>query len=50
MSYSQFENLEQAIDAFELTVMESVFFSAIAAVIPSEMLVTFLRRSVPIVN
>ena len=50
MSYSQFENLEQAIDAFELTVVESVFLPAMAAVFPSEMLLTFLHRSVPIVS
>ncbi len=50
MSYRQFKNLEQTIEAFELTVVESVFFPAIAAVVPSDMLVTFLGRSVPIVS
>jgi hypothetical protein len=50
MSYSQFEDLEQAIEAFDLTVVESVFFPVLASVVPSDMLLTFLHRSVPIVS
>jgi hypothetical protein len=37
MSYRQFKHLEQSIEAFELTVVESVFFPVRSAVVPSEM-------------
>jgi hypothetical protein len=50
MSYSQFESLEQAIDAFDLTIVEAPFFPELPPIAPSEMLNTFLKRSIPIVS
>jgi hypothetical protein len=50
MSYSQFESLEQAIDAFNLTLVESSFFPQLNPTSPSTILTTFLKRSVPIVS
>jgi hypothetical protein len=51
MSYSQFETLEQSIDAFSLTIVEASFFpDDLQPIVPSDMLVTFLHRSIPIVS
>ncbi|NJK74741.1 MAG: hypothetical protein HC786_18785 [Richelia sp. CSU_2_1] len=50
MSYSQFETLEQAIDSFNLTVVEGLFFPELAAIDPSDILTIFLQRSLPIVS
>jgi hypothetical protein len=50
MSYSQFETLEQAIDSFNLTVVETSFFPELAAISPSDILTIFLQRSLPIVS
>jgi hypothetical protein len=50
MSYSQFETLEQAIDTFSLTVIEANFFPPLTTIEPSELLTTFLKRSIPIVS
>lgn len=51
MSYSQFETLEQSIDAFNLSILEACFFPAdLRPVTPSVMLTTFLKRSIPIVS
>ncbi len=50
MFYSQFETLEQAIDSFNLTVVEASFFPRLTAIAPSPVLTTFLQRSLPIVS
>jgi hypothetical protein len=50
MSYSQFESLEQAVDAFNLTIVEALFIPQLAPIQASEVLMTFLRRSIPIVS
>lgn len=51
MSYSQFETLEQSIDAFNLSILEACFFPAdLRPLTPSVMLTTFLKRSIPIVS
>lgn len=51
MSYSQFETLEQSIDAFNLNILEACFFPAdLRPLTPSVMLTTFLKRSIPIVS
>jgi hypothetical protein len=51
MTYDQFETIEQSIDAFKLTIVESSFFPAeLQPIVPSDMLVTFLQRSIPIVS
>jgi hypothetical protein len=50
MSYSQFESLEQAVDAFNLTIVESPFIPPLEPIQPSTMLMTFLKRSIPIVS
>jgi hypothetical protein len=50
MSYSQFETLEQAIDAFSLTLVEASFFPELAAIAPSNLLTEFLKRSLPVVS
>ena len=49
MSYSQFETLEQTLDAFDLTPIEAQFFPYLSPIAPSDLLTTFLKRSVPIV-
>ena len=50
MSYSQFETLEQTLDAFDLTPIEAKFFPHLSPIVPSDLLTTFLKRSVPIDN
>jgi hypothetical protein len=50
MFYSQFETLEQALDSFNLTVIEASFFPELEAIAPSDLLTTFLKRSIPIVS
>jgi hypothetical protein len=51
MTYDQFETLEQSIDAFKLTIVEASFFPKILQpIVPSDMLTTFLNRSIPIVS
>jgi hypothetical protein len=51
MTYDQFEILEQPIDAFKLTIVEASFFPKILQpIVPSDMLTTFLNRSIPIVS
>ncbi len=50
MLYSQFETLEQALDSFSLTVVEASFFPELAEIAPSDLLTTFLKRSLPIVS
>jgi hypothetical protein len=50
MSYSQFESLEQAIDAFNLTFVETSFFPQLQPIACSEILAVFLERSIPIVS
>jgi hypothetical protein len=50
MSYSQFESLEQAVDAFQLTIREAPFFPELQPIVPSDLLTTFLQRSLPIVS
>jgi hypothetical protein len=50
MSYSQFESLEQAVDAFNLTIVEAPFIPQVAPISVSEILTTFLQRSIPIVS
>jgi hypothetical protein len=50
MSYSQFEALEQSIDAFNLTLVEASFFpEELQPIVPAEILTVFLNRSIPIV-
>ena len=50
MSYSQFETLEQTLEAFDLTPIEAQFFPDLSPIVPSGLLTTFLKRSVPIVS
>ena len=50
MSYSQFETLEQTLDAFDLTAIEAKFFPDLLPIVPSDLLTIFLKRSVPIGN
>ena len=50
MSYSQFETLEQTLEAFDLTPIEAQFFPDLSPIVPSDLLTTFLKRSVPIGN
>ena len=50
MSHSQFETLEQTLDAFDFTPIEAQFFPDLSSIVPSDLLTTFLKRSVPIGN
>ena len=50
MSYSQFETLEQTLEAFDLTPIEAHFFPDLLPIVPSDLLTAFLKRSVPIVS
>jgi hypothetical protein len=50
MAYSQFESLEQAIDAFNLSIVEANFFPQLQSTEPSDILTAFLKRSIPIVS
>ena len=47
MSYSQFETLEQTLEAFDPTPIEAQFFPDLSPIVPSDLLTTFLKRSVP---
>jgi hypothetical protein len=49
MPYSQFETLEQTMETFDLTPIEAQFFPELVPIVASDLLTTFLRRSVPIV-
>ena len=50
MSYRQFETLEQTLEAFDLTPIEAQFFPDLSLIVPSNLLTTFPKRSVPIGN